>query len=343
VAARGWMGMTWPREYGGREESPMKQFIYEQEMIYGGAPYWGLRVTTMSGDIILQFGTEDQKRRLLPPMTRGEVQWAVGMSEPNAGSDVANLQLRAEEAEDCFVINGQKTWQTGAHYADWVILYTRTDTSVSKHKGITALLVDLKSPGITMRRIPQMTGHPAFTEVFYDNVRVPKENILGEKNQGWSVTLFGVYSEKGFGQMLLNGARRDFNLLVQYCKETYVDGNPLSRVPLIRNRLGQLAIDLEAGRNLGLRLGWMAVNGMPTVAEASAMRAFSGGLLQRLANLGMQIFGLYGQLDEQSKWATLRGRFKYLYLASVATTIEGGTTEASKNTIAQLGLGLPRG
>jgi len=343
IAAKGWLGLMWPREYGGQEDSLMKQLILEQELIYAGAPYWGLSVTLMSGDIILQFGTEEQKRSFLPPITRGEVQWAAGMSEPNAGSDLANLQLRAVEELDCFVLNGQKTWQTGAHYADWVILYTRTDPNLSKHKGITTFLVDLRSPGITMRRIPQMTGHPAFSEVFYDNVRVPKENLLGEKNKGWSVALFGVYTEKGFGQMLINNARRDFDLLVQYCRETYVDGQPLAKRPLVRSRLAQLAIDLEVGRNLGLRLNWMAANGRSIVAEASAMRVLGGSLVQRLANFGTQILGLYGQLDEQSKWAKLRGRMKYLYLASVAMTIEGGTNEASRNIVARVGLGLPKG
>jgi len=343
LAAKGWLGLMWPREYGGQEAPLMKQLILEQELIYRGAPYWALSAALMIGSFILQFGTEEQKRRFVPPIARGQVQWAVGMSEPNAGSDLASLQLRAAEEEGCFVLNGQKTWQTGAHYADWAIVYARTDPNVPKHKGISAFLVDLKSPGITMRRIPQMSGHPAFCEVFYDNVRVPKENLLGGKNEGWSVALFGVYTEKAFGQMLINNARRDFELLVQYCQETYVDGQPLAKRPLIRSRLAQLAIDLEVGYNLGLRLNWMAVNGRPIVAEASAMRTFGGSLVQRLANFGTQILGLYGQLDAQSKWAKLRGRMKYLYLASVAMTIEGGTNEASKNTVARVGLGLPKG
>ncbi len=343
LAAKGWLGLQWPKEYGGQEAPTMKQFILEQELIYRGAPYWALSAALMIGDFILHFGTEEQKRRFLPPIARGEVQWAVGMSEPNAGSDLANLQLRAVEENDCFVLNGQKTWQTGAHYADWVILYARTDPNVSKHKGISAFMVDLKSPGVTMRRIPQMTGHPAFCEVFYDNVMVPKENLLGERNKGWSVALFGVATEKSFGHWLLNSARRDFELLVQYCKETYVNGQPLAKDPIIRNRLAQLAIEIEVGRNLGYRLNWMAIKGMPIVAEACQMRPFGGNLVQRLANLGTQILGLYGQLDEQSKWAKLRGRMKYLYLGSAAMTIEGGTNEASRNTVATVGLGLPRG
>jgi len=343
LAAKGWLGLQWPRQYGGQEAPMMKRFILEQELIYRGAPYWAISAALMFGDMILQFGTEQQRLRFLPPIARGEVQWCVGMSEPNAGSDLANLQLRATEEGDSFVLNGQKTWQTGAHYADWVMLYARTDPNVKKHKGITAFMVDMKSPGITMRRIPQMTGHPAFCEVFYDNVKVPKENVLGALNAGWSVALFGVATEKSFGYWLINSGRRDLEMLVRYCQETQVDGQPLCKDPLIRSRLAQLAIELEVGRNLGMRLNWMATKGMPIIAEACQLKPFGGSILQRLGNLGVGILGLYGQLDEESKWVKLRGRMKYLFLAAAAMTIEGGSNEASRNTIASVGLGLPRG
>jgi acyl-CoA dehydrogenase len=166
--------------------------------------------------MILQFGTEEQREKFVPRIAHGEMQWCVGMSEPDAGSDLANLKLRATEDGDSFVLNGQKTWQTGAYYADWSIVYARTDPNVKKQKGITTFLVDLKSPGITMRRIPQMTGHPAFAEIFYDNVRVPKANILGTVNGGWAVCLFGVATEKSFGYWLINSGRRDLELLVKY-------------------------------------------------------------------------------------------------------------------------------
>ena len=342
LAAKGWLGLQWPKEYGGHEAPMMKQFILEQELIYRGAPYWALSAALMTGDSIMKFGTEEQKKSFLPPIARGEVQWLVGMSEPDAGSDLANLQLRAVGQEDCFVLNGQKTWQTGAHYADWVLVYGRTDPEVRKHRGITTFIVDLSTPGITMRQIPQMTGHPAFCEVFYDNVRVPKDNVLGEVNGGWQVALFAVATEKSFGHWLINSARRDLEMLVQYCKETYVNGQPLGKDPIIRSRLAQIAIEIEVGRNLGSRLNWMATKGMPIIAEACQMKPFGGAILQRLANLGVQILGLYGQVDEESKWVKLRGRMKYLYLASTAMTIEGGTNEASRNTVASVGLGLPR-
>ncbi len=343
LAAKGWLGLQWPKKYGGQEAPMMKRFILEQELIYRGAPYWAVSAALMFGDMILQFGTEEQKLRFLPPIARGETQWCVGMSEPNAGSDLANLQLRANEEGDFFVLNGQKTWQTGAHYADWVMLYARTDPNVKKQKGITAFMVDMRSPGITMRRIPQMTGHPAFCEVFYDNVKVPKENMLGAVNGGWSVALFGVATEKSFGYWLINSGRRDLEMLIRYCKETRADGQPLCKDPFIRSRLAQLAMELEVGRNLGMRLNWMATKGMPIISEACQLKPFGGSILQRLGNLGVQILGLYGQLDEESKWVRLRGRMKYLYLAAVAMTIEGGTNEASRNTIASVGLNLPRG
>jgi len=342
LASKGWLGLEWPKEYGGQEAVLMKRFILEQELIYRGAPYCAIFGALMIGDFILQFGTEEQKRKFVPPIARGEAQWVVAMSEPNAGSDLANLQLRAVEEEDCFVLNGQKTWQTGAHYADWGIVYARTDPEVRKHKGISVFLVDMESPGITMRRIPQMTGHPAFCEVFYDNVRVPKENLLGERNAGWSVALFAVATEKSFGYWLINSAKRDFEMLVEYCRETSVNGQPLAKDPLIRNRLAQMAIEMEVGRNLGARCNWMATRGMTIISEACQMKPFGGNFVQRLADLGTHILGLYGQLDEKSKWAKLRGRIKYLYLAAAAMTIEGGTNEASRNTVAGFGLGLPR-
>lgn len=343
LAAKGWLGLQWPKKYGGHEAPMMKRFILEQELIYRGAPYWAISAALMTGDMILQFGTEEQKQKFLPAIARGELQWCVGMSEPNAGSDLANLQLRATEEQDCFVLNGQKTWQTGAYYADWSIVYARTDPNVKKQKGITTFLVDLKGPGISMRRIPQITGHPAFCEVFYDNVRIPKANILGTVNGGWSVALFGVGTEKSFGYWLINSGRRDLELLVKYCKETRdVDGRLLSEDPMVRSRLAQLAIELEVGRNLGMRLNWMATKGMPILATACQLRPFGGSILQRLGHLGVQILGLYGQLEEHSKWVRLRGRMEYLYLAAVAMTIEGGTNEASRNTIASVGLGLPR-
>lgn len=343
VAAKGWLGMSWPKEYGGQGAPLMKQVILEEELIYRRAPLCYI-ATGLAGPLILQFGTEEQKRRFLPPITRGEATWCIGMSEPNAGSDLAALETRAVEEKDYFVLNGQKTWQSETHHADWSMVYARTDPNAPKrHRGISCFLVDLKSPGITTRFIEDMSDSMPFNEVFYDNVKVPKENLLGGLNGGWSVALGSIASDRTLGLSLILIAKQDLERLVQYCRETHVNGQPLARDPMIRDRLAQMAIEIEAGRNLGYRLNWMLGKGMLVVAEGSQIRVLGGYITQHLASLGMQVLGLYGQLDEKCKWARLSGRMKTNYLRAAAMVMFGGTTEVSKNTIASFGLGLPRG
>jgi alkylation response protein AidB-like acyl-CoA dehydrogenase len=341
LGARGWIGMSWPKEYGGQDASLMKDIILAEELACRGAP--GNDIAQSHGEIILQFGTEEQKRRFIPPITRGEVKYSIGMSEPNAGSDTFALQLRAVEEADCFVVNGQKVWTSGAQNADWCMVYARTDPNAPKHLGISAFLIDLKSPGITMHRVTQMTGLDPFCEVFYDNVRVPKENLLGEKNGGWQILLYAFGGERSYGLFVLYNARRYLNQLVQYCKETHIDGQPLAKDSLIRNRLAQMAIEIEVGCNLGDKLNWMVSQGMPTVLVSSQIKVHGAAVAQRLANLGQQILGLYGPLDEKSKWAKLGGRMKHTYLNTIAASLAGGTSEVSRNHIAgRAGLGLPK-
>jgi alkylation response protein AidB-like acyl-CoA dehydrogenase len=343
LAAKGWIGLSWPKEYGGQGTPLMKQAILEEELIYRRAPFYYIE-TGMVGPLILQFGSEEQKRRFIPPITQGEPGWCIGMSEPNAGSDLAALETRAVEEKDYFVLNGQKTWQSETHHAHWGMVYARTDPNAPKrHRGISCFLVDLKSPGITTRFIEDMSDSMPFNEVFYDNVKVPKENLLGGLNGGWNVALASIASDRTLGLSLILVAKRDLELLVQYCRETHVNGQPLAKDPMIRDRLAQMAIEIEAGRNLGYKLNWMLGRGMLVVAEGSQIRVLGGYITQHLAGLGMQVLGLYGQLDEKSKWARLSGRMKTNYLRAAAMVMFGGTTEVSKNTIASFGLGLPRG
>ena len=338
---KGWIGMSWPKKYGGQEASLTKEIILTEELSHRGVP--GMDVAQAHGEIILMFGTEEQKQRFLPPITRGEVKYSIGMSEPNAGSDLFGLQLRAVEEEDCFVFNGQKIWSSGIQHADWCMLYARTDPDVPKKSlGISVFLIDPKSPGITMRQITQMTGLAPFSEVFYDNVRVPKENLLGEKNGGRAVTMYAFGAERSYGLFVLHNARRYFEQLVQYCKETYINGEPLAKDPIIRNRLAEMATEIEVGRNLGDRLNWMVSQKMITVLPSCQIKVYGANVAQRVANLGMQILGLYGQLDEESKWAKLAGRMKHTYLNTVASSLAGGTSEISRNIIVGgFGLGLP--
>jgi len=340
LAAKGWIGLGWPKEYGGQEDLA-KDWILKEELIYRGVP--GMDMAVVQGDLILQFGTEEQKRRFIPPIARGEVKYAIGMSEPNVGSELFALQLRAVEEADCFVLNGQKTWTSGFQHADWCVLYARTDPNAPKKSlGISVFLIDPKSPGITMRQITQMTGLGAFYEVFYDNVRVPKENLLGEKNGGRAIAMYAFGIERSYGLVVLHNARRYFEQLVQYCKETYTNGQPLAKDPVIRNRLAEIAIEIEVGRNLGDRLNWMTSQKILTVLPSCQIKVHGANVAQRVASLGMQILGPYGQLDEKSKWAKLGGRMKHTYLSSVALSLAGGTSEISRNIIAgRVGLGLP--
>ncbi len=340
LGAKGWIGLNWPKEYGGQED-PAKDWALKEELIYYGVP--GMDIAAVQGDLILAFGTKEQKDKFIPPITHGEVKYAIGMSEPNVGSDMFALQLKAVEEADCYVFNGQKTWNSGIHRADWCVVYARTDPNApKKHLGISVFIIDPKSPGITMRQITQMTGLGAFCEVFYDNVRVPKENLLGEKNKGKDVSMHAFAIERSYGLVILHNARRYFEQLVQYCRETHVNGQPLAKDPLIRNRLAEIAIEIEVGRNMGERINWMASQKMLTVIPGCQNKIHGARVAQRVSNLGMQILGLYGQLDEKSKWVQLGGRMRHMYLSSRAWSLAGGTSEMSRNIIAgKYGLGLP--
>ncbi len=340
LGTRGWIGLNWPKEYGG-QDSLAKDWILKEELIYWGIP--GMDPAVVQGDLILAFGTEEQKERFIPPIARGEVKYAIGMSEPNVGSDMFALQLKAVEEEDCYVLNGQKIWNTGIHHADWCVVYARTDPNAPKKShGISVFIIDPGSPGITLRQITQMTGLGAFCEVFYDDVRVPKENLLGEKNKGKDVSMHAFAIERTYGLVILHNARRYFDQLVQYCKETQVNGQPLSKDPLIRHRLAEMAIEIEVGRNMGERINWMISQGMITVVPSCQNKIHGARVAQDLSNLGMQILGPYGQLDEKSKWAQLGGRMRHMYLSARAWSLAGGTSEMSRNIIAgKYGLGLP--
>jgi len=337
---KNWIGLTWPKEYGGQGASVWKEAIFMQEVAYRGAP--AMDMAPASADLILQFGTEEQKRKYVIPITRGQTKWATGMSEPNAGTDTFNIQLKAAEEKDCYVLNGQKTWTSNAHHADYVMVFTRTDPT-NKHMGLTAMIVDMKSPGISLRQITQPTSIPAFCEVFFDNVKVPKENVVGEKNGGWQLLLHAFGIERTYGLLTIYNAKRYLEQLVRYCNETMIDGQPLSKDPLLRNKLAQLAIEIEMGMNLGHELNWRAANDMPTVKTSAEIKIHGGQTCQRLGNVGMQILGLYGQLNEDSKWARLGGRIRHTYISALSFTLAGGTTETSKNHVAgREGLGLPK-
>ena len=341
LVARGWLTMAWPKQFGGLEAGHMQQLIFGDEMAYAGAPIVDRQGISMVGPCLMVHGTEEQKERLLPPIARGEVVWSQGFSEPNAGSDLASLQCRAVRDGDDYIVNGQKTWTTAAARSDWIHTLVRTDPNAPKHRGVTYLLIDMRSPGVSVQPIVNMTGYAGFYETYFEDVRVPVANRLGEENRGWYVAMTTLSFERsmiGFA----SGARRTLEELTQYCRETKRDGRPLIDDPRVRRKLASLAIEIEVARLISYKVAWMQSQGQIPIYESSVAKTYTTELRQRIANTGMQIMGLYGQLDESSRWAPPYGRIKYQYLWTVGETIYAGSNEIQRNIIAQRGLGLPR-
>jgi alkylation response protein AidB-like acyl-CoA dehydrogenase len=341
LAERGWLTMAWPKEYGGEAADPIRQMIFREECAYHGAPVGG-QGATMIGPAIMVHGTEAQKQQYLPPIARSEVVWCQGFSEPGAGSDLASLQTRAVADGDDFVINGQKIWTSNARHADWIHVMTRTDPDAPKHRGITYLLVDMKSPGISVRPIAQMHNRSGFCETFFENVRVPRANVLGEINRGWYVATTTLdFERSGVGRVA--GSQRTLDELTAFCREATLGGRPLLGRPGVRAKLADLAIEHAVGRDLAYRVAWMQAQGRIPNYEASMSKVFGSELSQRLAHAGVGIMGLYGVLAEGSPWAPLEAKLTTLYQSSVSFTIGAGTSEIQRNIIATRGLGLPRG
>ena len=337
---RGWAQPGWPREYGGGGLSAMEQFILKQELTHAEAPEVGS--TGGGGQIgptLLVHGTEEQKQRYLPGTLSGKYLWAQGYSEPGAGSDLASLQTRAVRDGDEWVINGQKMWTSNAHKANWVFLLVRTDPEAPKHRGISFLFADIKSPGISVRPIIGMGGWHATNEVFYENVRVPADQIVGEENRGWYVGMTLLDYERS----AISGAMQQQKAMRETLDEVQGGSTP-NRRELMRLEVADRAIEVEVNVNLNIRIATMQARGLVPNYEASMVKAFSSELSQRLARTGMKTFGLYGALfDTNDPMAPLRARHVISYITSVVGTIAGGFNEIQRNIIATRGLGLPRG
>jgi len=337
VGAKGWHSLAWPQEYGG-QASMTRQFIFSEEMYYHELPGVDLVGTLMLAPSIIQHGSEQQKREHLPKISRGEVVWCQGFSEPGAGSDLASLSTRAADAGNHFIVNGQKVWSTNANRADWGYFLVRTDPDVPKHKGISFLLVDMRTPGLTARHLPNIVG--TYCEVFLDNVRVPKENLVGKVNDGWRVanTVLG-YERSGVHR--ISAARRNLDKLIEYAKQTVRDGEPLFKMPLVRNRLTDLFIEAQAVRLLAYRVLSLQNSGRDVSYEVSMSRLGGSLLQQHVAGAAMDILGPLGLLDPGSKWAP-SSDFRREYLYSLGATVGAGTAEIQRNIIATRGLGLPK-
>ena len=344
LADKGWLTLAWPREYGGQERSIMEQVVYSEEMSYWGAPGTDLGTGAISwvGPVLMIAGTEEQKREHLPPIARAERYWCTLYSEPGAGSDLASLQTSAVLDGDDYVINGQKIWTSSAHIADWGWLAARTDPDVPKHRGISLFLLDMKTPGVSVRPIINMAGGHEFNEVFFEDVRVPKGNMVGEENRGWYTVAVALdFERSGVGYSAT--ARRTLEALVDYARETRHNGGTLADDPIVRHKLASRHVETEVSRWLSYRVAWMQSEGLSPNAEASMSKLYGTELTQRVAQTGMELLGLAGQLSRGSRWAPLQGYIQRTYLGSPSATIAAGTSEIQRDIIARRGLGLPRG
>lgn len=343
LGEKGYLGLTLPKDLGGLEKNPFEQVIFEEELVRNGrAPTWIEKNITVDWvtPTILLFGSEEQKNKYPPLAAKGEINFCLGYSEPDAGSDLAAMRTTAVEDGDHFLISGQKIWTTIAHRAQYCWLAAKTNPDAPPHQGISLFIVDMKSPGITIRPIMNMLQHHSFNEVFFDHVRVPKENLVGEKNRGWYQMMVALTFERGnYGfpahlqQMLKE--------LVNYCKTTKRDGAYLATNPVIRKRLAKLAADIEAFKLLNYRITCLQHKNRTATAETSVARVFGIGVWREMAHVSTAVLGPHSVVDRGSPCARLNGATARWYLNAPSMSIGGGTTEIQTNIIARVGLGLP--
>ena len=340
LAGRGWLAPAWPKEYGGAGMTVMQQFIFNEEMALARAPRMGGIGIGWAAPTIMIYGTDEQKKRFIPDILSGEQVWCQGFSEPGAGSDLASLQTRAVRDGDDYIVNGQKIWTSGAQYAQRMILLARTDADAPKHKGISYFLLDMKSPGVSIRPLVNMAGSADFNEVFFDNVRVPKEDLLGEENRGWYMATTTLDYERSNIATATNLVLSVGDLVCWVKEHESTPVCALRRQPTLRYELADRAIEAEAARLMSYKVISMQNAGMIPNKEASIAKLYSSELEQRLALTGLKTLGLYSQLSDGG--APMNGRMARMYLYAVAITVGGGTSEIQRGIIAMRGLGLPR-
>lgn len=342
--AAGYVGLHWPVAYGGRGGSVMEQVIFYEEMARARAPELANAIgLDMAGPALMVHGTEEQKRLHLPRILSADHIFCQGFSEPGAGSDLAALGTRAERRGSAYVITGQKVWTSFAHYASWCTVLARTDPAAPRHRGLTYFLVDMASPGFTVRPLRQMSGDSEFSEIFLDGVEVPEGNVLGREHGGWEVAITTLMFERGprtlTRQLIL---RQGLTELLELARRPTRAGPPPARDPLVRQRLAQLYIDAETLRCANLRVLTQLVKGEPAGPAGSASKLFFSETWQKVAELGLELQGAYAALGEGSEWAVDDGRWQYRALRSRGNTIQGGTSEVMRNILAERVLGLPK-
>lgn len=338
LAQAGYLGMSWAEEYGGRARPGIYDYLLNEELASVGAPLIGKGVGCI-GKTLIRHGSEKLKREFLPQILNAEIEFALGYSEPSAGSDLASLKLKAERDGEDWVLNGQKMWTSSAHFADWYWVAARTDPDVPKHKGISVFLVPMDHPGLTISEVPTM-GDLRTNQVFFDDVRVPGDYLVGEVNRGWTYVCEALDYER-FSLYTVGPLQAKFDALVELLKLTEVDGTPLSRDPLVRSGIAVLASELEAARMLQRRVIAAAARGDVPTVEAAMYKLYSTEWGRRLADFALDCLGPMGLLHKSAEDAPANGKWEHSYRATVVDTIGGGSSEVQKNIIARRGLNLP--
>ena len=337
----GWVGIGWPREYGGRGASIIERVIWDEEYASARAPVLPGMGLNLVGPTIIHWGTDQQRAYYLPRILNAEEIWAQGFSEPGAGSDLASLRTRAEDRGDHYLVNGQKVWTSGAQYADSIILLVRTDPNAPKHNGITCLLVDLKSPGVSVRPLVLATGHHHFNEVFFTDVAVPKTQLLGPVNQGWKVSTTTLMYERHS-----SGARNPIGqvlALIAVARRLPMDGGTAWDDPRIRQRLSQLYIDCEAMKYTRFRALTRQIRGEAPGPEGSILKLSGSELGVRIADAAGELLGMHALVNESSELVPDAPRWFNRLVAARQYTISAGTSEIQRNILGERVLGLPKG
>jgi alkylation response protein AidB-like acyl-CoA dehydrogenase len=338
----GYVALAWPKQYGGQELDPMRQNIVNDELTRARAPgLIGSQAISLLGPTLITWGTEEQKRRYLPKILSAEEIWCQGYSEPGAGSDLASLRTKAEIDGDSFVVNGQKVWTSRSRYSDRMFALVRTDPAAPKHRGISYLLIDMKTPGITVKPLVQMTGDRGFAEVFFDNVRVPRENLVGQLNDGWRVANDTLYHERNLGGAVA-GNKQVFNRLVELARNMKRGGVPLIKHPVYRQRLVDFQITVEAQRLSGLRQLSSQIHGRAHGVETMVNKLVGSELTFEMSKMGLELTGDYAALMKGDERAKDRGYWPNNLMVAMGLMIGGGTSQIQKNIIAQRGLKMPK-
>lgn len=341
----GWSCIHWPEAYGGRGATEVEQAIFLEEMARADAPEpINIIGRNLAGPTLMAYGTDAQKTRFLPPILQGQEVWCQGFSEPNSGSDLASVRCRAVRDGSHFVINGQKIWTSFAQYSHWCFMLVRTDPDAPKHKGLSFMLVDMRSPGITIRPLVQITGETEFSEVFFDDVRVPADNLVGNLNQGWQIAMTTLRYERGPEEAAPRQVRfkRDLDLLLEVARRTVRGGRAVSEDASLRQKLATCYTEIELIRLNGLRALSRVAKGEELGSDSSFTKLYWSHVYQRLTEIALEVLGPNAPLTAGDPLAVENGRFPFRFLQSRAMTIYSGSSEIQRNIIAERVLGLPK-